>query len=60
MNMFLRLLFIFLIVITSSCSKKEEKVSIIKEKEINLQMIDAYKEGIKAFMDKRSPDWRDE
>jgi len=49
MNIFLRLLFIFLIVITSSCSKKEEKVSIIKEKEINLQMIDAYKEGIKAF-----------
>ena len=47
--MFLRLLFILLIVFTSSCSKKEEKISIIKEKEINLQMIDAYKEGIKAF-----------
>ena len=47
--MFLRLLFILLIVFTSSCSKKEEKISIIKEKKINLQMIDAYKEGIKAF-----------
>ena len=47
--MFLRLLFILLIVFTISCSKKEEKISIIKEKEINLQMIDAYKEGIKAF-----------
>ena len=47
--MFLRLLFILLIIFTSSCSKKEEKISIIKEKEINLQMIDAYKEGIKAF-----------
>ena len=47
--MFLRLLFILLIVFSSSCSKKEEKISIIKEKEINLQMIDAYKEGIKAF-----------
>ena len=32
-----------------SCSKEKEKISIIKEKEINLQMIDAYKEGIKAF-----------
>ena len=47
--MFLRLLFILLIVFTISCSKKEEKISIIKEKKINLQMIDAYKEGIKAF-----------
>ena len=47
--MFLRLLFIILIVFTNSCSKKEEKVSIIKEKEINLQMIDAYKEGVDAF-----------
>ena len=47
--MFLRLLFILLIIFASSCSKKEEKISIIKEKEINLQMIDAYKEGIKAF-----------
>ena len=47
--MFLRLLFIILIIFTSSCSKKEEKISIIKEKEINLQMIDAYKEGVEAF-----------
>ena len=47
--MFLRLLFILLIIFASSCSKKEEKISIIKKKEINLQMIDAYKEGIKAF-----------
>jgi len=47
--MFLRLLFILLIIFASSCSKKEEKISIIKEKEINLQMIDAYQEGIKAF-----------
>ncbi len=47
--MFLRLLFIFLIFLANSCSKKEEKISIIKEKELNLQMIDAYKEGVKAF-----------
>ncbi len=47
--MFLRLLFIILIIFTNSCSKKEEKISIIQKKEINLQMIDAYKEGIKAF-----------
>ena len=47
--MFLRLLFIFLIIFTSSCSKEEKKISVIKEKEINLQMIDAYKEGLKAL-----------
>ena len=38
-----------MIFFANSCSKKEEKISIIKEKELNLQMIDAYKEGIKAF-----------
>ena len=47
--MFLRLFIIILIIFANSCSKKEEKISIIKEKEINLQMIDAYKEGVKAF-----------
>ncbi len=49
MNMFIRILFIFLIFFTNSCSKKEEKISIIKEKELNFQMIDSYKEGVKAF-----------
>ena len=47
--MFLRLIFIILIILANSCSKKEEKISIIQEKEINLQMIDAYKEGVKAY-----------
>ena len=49
MNIFLRFLFVILLIFFNSCSKKEEKISIIKEKEINLQMIDAYEEGIKAF-----------
>ena len=49
MNTFLRLLFVILLIFINSCSKKEEKISIIKEKEINLLMIDAYKEGVKAF-----------
>ena len=47
--MFLRLILIILVLFVSSCSKKEEKISVIKEKEINLQMIDAYKEGVKAL-----------
>ena len=49
MKFFLRLLIIIFILFTYSCSKEEPKVSLIKEKEINLQMIDAYKEGVKAF-----------
>ena len=47
--MFLKLLVIVLIIFSNSCSKKEEKISIIQEKEIRLQMIDAYKEGVKAL-----------
>jgi len=49
MNIFLKLLVIILIIFSNSCSKKEEKISIIQEKEIRLQMIDAYKEGVKAL-----------
>jgi len=49
MKIFSRFVLIILIGFLVSCSKKEEKISIIKEKELNLQMIDAYKEGVKAF-----------
>ena len=49
MNIFLKLLVIILIIFLNSCSKKEEKISMIQEKELQLQMIDAYKEGVKAL-----------
>jgi len=49
MNIFLKLLVIILIIFLNSCSKKEEKITMIQEKEIQLQMIDAYKEGVKAL-----------
>jgi len=49
MNIFLKLLVIILIIFLNSCSKKEEKISMIQEKELKLQMIDAYKEGVKAL-----------
>ena len=32
-----------------SCSEKEEKISLIKEDNLEMQMIDAYKEGLKEF-----------
>ena len=43
--------FILLIlpIIFLSCTKKESQVVIIQEKEIDLQMMDAYQEGIKAL-----------
>jgi len=49
MNIFLKILVIILIIFLNSCSKKEEKISMIQEKELRLQMIDAYKEGVKAL-----------
>ena len=49
MNFFLKLLIIISIIFLSSCSKKEEKISILEKKEIRLQMIDAYKEGVEAL-----------
>jgi len=48
MNNFLQISFIIICLFLSSCSK-EEKVSVIKEESLELQMIDAYKEGLKAF-----------
>jgi outer membrane protein assembly factor BamD len=49
MNIFLKLSVIILIIFLNSCSKKEEKISMIQEKELRLQMIDAYQEGVKAL-----------
>ena len=43
------LLNIIIILSLFSCSEKEEKVSLIKEDILELQMIEAYKEGLKEF-----------
>ena len=43
------LFFLLLILNLASCSKKEEKVSLIKEKNLEMQMIEAYSEGLKEF-----------
>ena len=44
--------FLLLISITLfliSCSEKQEKVSLIKEDNLEMQMIEAYNEGLKEF-----------
>ena len=42
-------LIIFIFIFASSCSKEEEKISFLKEKSQDLEMISAYKEGYKAL-----------
>ena len=48
MDNFLKVIFIVFCLSLYSCSK-EEKVRVIKEESLELQMIDAYKEALKAF-----------
>ena len=40
---------IFIILSLISCAEKEEKVSLIKENVLEMQMIEAYNEGLKEF-----------
>ena len=46
---FLTFLILVLQVLTISCAKEKPNVEIIKDKEIDLQMIDAYQEGLEAL-----------
>ena len=47
---FQNFIFYFVILLISfSCTEKEEKISIIKEDNLEMQMIEAYKEGLKEF-----------
>ncbi len=43
------LLIFFITFALASCSKKEEKISLIKENNLEMQMIEAYNEGLKEF-----------
>ncbi len=52
--MYMRLFTFILLILSiffSSCKKKEDQAVIIQEKEIDLQMMDAYQEGMKALDD---------
>ena len=48
MENFIKITFIIICMLLNSCSKKE-KVNVIIEENLELQMVDAYKEGLKAF-----------
>ena len=49
MNIILKFLLVVFLIFLNSCSKDEKKISIIEEKDIQLQMIDAYREGLEAL-----------
>ena len=50
MKIIIRIIFIFLLVSFFGCSKKDNKdLTSIKSKELDLQMIDAYKDGLKEL-----------
>ena len=42
-------LVLFILLSLNSCAEKSEKVSLIKEDNLEMQMIDAYNEGLKEF-----------
>ena len=51
MNYFLKFILIISIVLISACKNNDEKISIIEERDLDLQMIDAYNEGLNLLDD---------
>ena len=53
MNKFLKFILIITLTFLTNCNNNSEKqVSVIEEKDLDLQMIDSYKEGVKLLEDK--------
>ena len=51
MNYFVKIILISILIILAGCknNKEDQAISIIEEKELDLQMIDSYKEGLKLL-----------
>ena len=49
MNNFVNIILIIFFLVLMSCSSNKDKVDIIEEEDIELQMIDAYQEGLNAL-----------
>jgi len=49
MNLFVRLFIILLVILPTACNKKQELVDPIKDTSLDLQMIEAYKKGLKEL-----------
>jgi len=52
MDYFLKFILITFIVFISACKNNDQKISIIEERDLDLQMIDAYNEGLNLLDDK--------
>ena len=52
MNYFLKFILIISIVLIGACKKNDQKISIIEDKDLDHQMIDAYNEGLNLLDDK--------
>ena len=52
MDYFLKFILIISIVLLSACKNNDQKISIIEERDLDLQMIDAYNEGLNLLDDK--------
>ena len=51
MKYFVNILIVLFFLFLNSCSNDKKKIDIIEEEDIELQMIDSYKEGVKALED---------
>ena len=51
MLLFKKIIIFTFIIILSSCGGGKEKVSIIEEEDIDLQMVDAFRKGYEALQD---------
>ena len=49
MSLKFKYVFLLIFILIFSCSKKETKVSILKEKNLETQMIELYEEGMREF-----------
>ena len=49
MSSFYKFLIIILFISFTSCAKKDEKISVVKEKSLEMQMIDSYNAGIEEL-----------
>ncbi len=49
MNIIKLLLSLFLVMLSLSCAKNENKISVIKEKNLDSQVLEAYEEGLKSL-----------
>ena len=52
MNYFLKFILVACILLISSCKNNDQKISIIEERDLDHQMIDAYNEGLDLLDDK--------